>query len=300
MLESWSDVTRAWGAWVLCGILAGLIPFHGVLAYGRLKSAPDPIPTRTKLRLYATIVVMEWALVAVTVAIAHRHGLTLADLGQTLANWRFTLAATTLAFLGLLLLTWFNARQVRRASREDLEATVERARKFVPVGSTEIGAFAFVALTAGICEEILYRGWLVNFLGAVFGSIWIGVIVAAILFGIGHAYQGRQGILATGFLGLVFGGMFVLLKSLVPGQALHAGIDLVNGILAGRIVKRLEREPRPSAAAEQEARPAAEPELSRADPGAREGAADHEAREAAPDSRPGPTSTSPSLSDPPA
>lgn len=254
-LASWRPLVHAWEPWVLCVILAGVVPFHGVLAYGRLKSAPDPIPTRTKLRLYATILVMEWALVAVTVAIGHRHGLTLADLGQTLANWPVTLAATVLSFLGLLLLTGFNMRQVGHASREELETTVERARKFVPVGSTEVLAFAFVALTAGICEEILYRGWLVNFLGAVFGSIWIGVIAAAILFGIGHAYQGRQGIVATGFLGLVFGAMFVLVKSLVPGQALHAGIDLVNGILAGRIVKRLEAEPRPSAAAEQEARP---------------------------------------------
>jgi membrane protease YdiL (CAAX protease family) len=258
-------------------ILAGLVPLHGVLAYGRLRSASDPIPTRTKLRLYATILVLEWALVAVTVAIAHRHGLTLADLGQTLGNWRLTLAVTVLAFVGLLLLTGFNIRQVRHASREELEATVERARKFVPVGSTEVAAFAFVALTAGICEEILYRGWLVHFLGAVFGSIWIGVIAAAILFGIGHAYQGRQGMLATGFLGLVFGSMFVFVKSLVPGQALHAGIDLVNGILAGRIVKGLGAEPRtsaageseqaPSAAAEQEARPAAEPEAHEKAPG---------------------------------
>jgi len=38
---------------------------------------------------------------------------------------------------------------------------------------------------------------------------------------------------------IVFGTMFVLVRSLVPGQVLHAAIDLVNGTLAGRVVKRL-------------------------------------------------------------
>ncbi len=238
-LTLWRPLLHAWDAWVLFLVLTGLVPFHGVLAYGRLSAAPDPIPTKTKLRLYATIVAMEWALVALTVAILHRHGLKLADIGQTLGNPRRSLAVMALGLLGLLALTVFNTRQVRSASREDLIATVRRARKFVPVGSTQVAAFGLVSLTAGICEEILYRGWLVNFVGALTGSIWTGMIASAALFGIGHAYQGRQGIAATGALGLVFGTMFVLVQSLVPGQVIHAAIDIVNGILAGRVVKQL-------------------------------------------------------------
>lgn len=238
-LALWRPLVHSWDAWVLLLVLAGLVPFHGVLAYGRLKAAADPIPTRTKLRLYATIVVMEWALVLLTVAVLRRHGLGLSDVGQTIGSARLSLAVVVLGLLGLLALTVFNTRQIQNASRDELSATVQRARKFVPVGSTEILGFALVSLTAGICEEILYRGWLVNFLGALSGSIWIGMVAAAILFGIGHAYQGRQGIIATGVLGIVFGTMFVLVRSLVPGQVIHAAIDLVNGILAGRVVRRL-------------------------------------------------------------
>jgi membrane protease YdiL (CAAX protease family) len=141
--------------------------------------------------------------------------------------------------VALLALSAFNAGQIQKATRGELSATVQRARKFVPIGLVEVAAFALVSVTAGICEEILYRGWLVSFLGAVSGSIWIGMVLAAVLFGFGHAYQGRQGIVGTGILGLIFGGMFVMVRSLVPGQVIHAAIDLVNGILAGRVVKQL-------------------------------------------------------------
>jgi membrane protease YdiL (CAAX protease family) len=238
-LALWGPLTRSWDAWLLCVVLAGIVPFHGLLAYRRLASTPDPIPTRTKLRLYATIIVMEWTLVILAAVIAHRHGLTPGDLGQTLGNHRLSLAVTLLGLLALLALTRFNTRQIRKATRGELSATVQRARKFVPIGPVEVAGFALVSVTAGICEEILYRGWLVSFLGAAAGSIWIGMVAAAALFGLGHAYQGRQGILGTGILGLLFGAMFVLVRSLVPGEVIHAAIDLVNGILAGRVVQRL-------------------------------------------------------------
>jgi len=238
-LSIWRPVVHSWDGWLMTLILSGLVPFHGVLAYGRLKMVRGVIPTRRKLRLYGTIVAMEWGLVAATFAIARHHGVGARDMGQTIGNARRTLAVTVLGLLGLLALTGFNMHQIRHAGRDELEATVRRARKFVPVNTTQVVAFSAVALTAGICEEILYRGWLVSFMGCLVGSVWVGMILAAVLFGVGHAYQGRQGIAATGTLGILFGTIFVLVKSLVPGQAIHAAVDVVNGILAGRVVKRL-------------------------------------------------------------
>src|SRR5437762_5230961 len=147
-IDAWRSVTHSWEAWVFLLVLSVLVPFHGVLAYGRLKTAVDPIPTQTKLRLYVNIVAMEWALVLVAMVLMHRHGLTFANLGQTRGDTRRTLLVTAGGFLVLLGLTALNVKQIRHASREELEATVERARKFVPVGGTEIAAFAVVAFTA--------------------------------------------------------------------------------------------------------------------------------------------------------
>ena len=60
-------------------------------------------------------------------------------------------------------------------------------RKLVPAFGLEMTAFVGVCLTAGLCEELLYRGWLVNVLRVATGSAWVAAVVSAIVFGIGHA-----------------------------------------------------------------------------------------------------------------
>src|SRR5205085_3855684 len=101
-LAIWRPVVHSWDGWLLTLILAGLVPFHGVLAYGRLKMVHGVIPTRRKLRLYGTIVAMEWGLVAATFAVAHHHGVGPRELGQTLGDARRSLSVTVLGLLGLL------------------------------------------------------------------------------------------------------------------------------------------------------------------------------------------------------
>ena len=59
------------------------------------------------------------------------------------------------------------------------------------------------------------------------------LISGAIIFGFGHAYQGKIGIVQTGIYGLIFGGVFIFTKSLITGQVLHVIIDSVNGIIGG-------------------------------------------------------------------
>jgi membrane protease YdiL (CAAX protease family) len=119
---------------------------------------------------------------------------------------------------------------------------MRRAGKILPQTGEECAWFAVVALTAGVCEEILYRGFLPWFVNAQLGAsgmlLGVGYVVAAIVFGLGHAYQGKDGMIVTGVLGLFFGSLAFMVKSLVPGQLLHVAIDLVNGIAVGATLAR--------------------------------------------------------------
>jgi membrane protease YdiL (CAAX protease family) len=72
------------------------------------------------------------------------------------------------------------------------------------------------------------------------GSVWLGLLVSSVIFGLAHAYQGRSGILGTGILGAIFGIVFIVSGSLIPGQLLHTAMDLNNGLALGKVAKRTE------------------------------------------------------------
>jgi len=130
-------------------------------------------------------------------------------------------------------MVYSNIRQIRQMSLEKLETELAPLKMFLPSNKPEFMVFILIAFTAGICEELLYRGWLQNLLAYGTGSAWIGLVMGAVIFGFGHSYQGKIGIVQTGIYGLLFGGVFIFTKSLVAGQVLHVIIDSVNGIVGG-------------------------------------------------------------------
>jgi membrane protease YdiL (CAAX protease family) len=78
----------------------------------------------------------------------------------------------------------------------------------------------FLALLAigwvvgGFLEELAFRGFVVGrvhwLLGSSPAGAWIAVLVAAIPFGLAHAYQGAAGMIATGLAGFAMGAIYVL------------------------------------------------------------------------------------------
>jgi len=85
-----------------------------------------------------------------------------------------------------------------------------------------------LALTAGICEELLFRGFLFRYLHEIVPALppMCILLVAAAVFGINHLYQGFIGALGTAFLAILFGVMFVGTGNLALPMALHALLDL--------------------------------------------------------------------------
>jgi membrane protease YdiL (CAAX protease family) len=109
----------------------------------------------------------------------------------------------------------------------------------LPATVREARVFTGVAITAGICEEVLYRGYLLWYLQ----SLGLGrgaVVVAIVAFGLAHAYQGIRGIGGTGVTGAVAMGLYLLTGSLVAPIVLHATVDLANGLMMYRASQRTE------------------------------------------------------------
>ena len=105
-----------------------------------------------------------------------------------------------------------------------------------PQTPTENRLFDMVSITAGVCEEILYRGLLLATLVSLVGT-WPAVAITSLIFGLGHASQGISGIVKTGLIGLVLALLTVSSGSLFIAIALHAVVDLTSGRIMGRALR---------------------------------------------------------------
>jgi membrane protease YdiL (CAAX protease family) len=105
-----------------------------------------------------------------------------------------------------------------------------------PQTRAENHLFGMVSITAGVCEEILYRGLLLATLVPLVGT-WPAVAISSLIFGIGHAYQGISGIAKTGLVGLVLALLTVFSGSLFIAIVLHAVIDLASGRIMGKALR---------------------------------------------------------------
>jgi len=108
----------------------------------------------------------------------------------------------------------------------------------LPRTAGERRLFTLVGVTAGVCEEWLYRGFFLAVVAALAGGppTCVLVLVAAAAFGLAHAYQGRAGIVTTGALGGVMAGLYLQTGSLLLPVLLHAAIDLRFLLVPARVL----------------------------------------------------------------
>lgn len=168
-------------------------------------------------------------------------------LGFSLGNWLSWMVGP--AVLGVVvLLVYAQRRSIMAVPSEKLEKVRRRlgdALAILPRTVREYRWFAAVSVTAGCCEELLYRGFLIWYL-----NHWcppaISLILSCTAFGLAHYYQGRSGILKTGIVGLLMGMVYLLTETLLWPMLAHALIDLGAGwassaLLRGEASETLEK-----------------------------------------------------------
>lgn len=198
-------------------------------AYRRL-SQPDPAWARRWL--WASAIGSQWTLVLVGVALWVASSRSWTSFGFTVPDgWRLWIAVALFLLLAAYHV-WAVATLARSSdARARLRQQLGPLTAVMPHTRTELYWFGGVSLTAGFCEEFLYRGYFIW----VF-SPWLGWWGAAALslpfFAIAHVYQGWNGVLRTAIVGAVLTLVVAILDSLWPAIALHALIDLGAGVMA--------------------------------------------------------------------
>lgn len=82
------------------------------------------------------------------------------------------------------------------------------------------------ALTAGFCEELVYRGYLLKQFRAIIDSTLAAIVLQALVYGLAHLVLPAQMVISVGLLGVLLGVLAVWQRSLVPGMILHVGVGL--------------------------------------------------------------------------
>ena len=101
-------------------------------------------------------------------------------------------------------------------------------RFMLPTTRSQRLLWVLVCLSAGIGEEWVYRGFVLHYLTAAWPGLagWAVIVAAAMLFGIGHAYQGWRGILITAVVGLLLSVLYLGTGNLLLPMLMHVLIDL--------------------------------------------------------------------------
>ncbi|HYM82095.1 MAG TPA: type II CAAX endopeptidase family protein [Candidatus Limnocylindria bacterium] len=218
---------------ILFLVLALLFPVRaGLFGYRRLRLAPEPEIPVVRMALYREAILLQWTLAALVFAFWLQQGRPIGGLGLTAwPNWGLAVALVGVATAIVIVL---RQRSQILASDEALARVrnqVAHVERLLPRSVEELQWFYRVSITAGICEEVLYRGYVIWYLGQWMGPL-AAMVGSAVVFGCGHVYQGPRGMLATGAVGLVLGVLYLATGTIYVGMVVHALIDMHSGHLA--------------------------------------------------------------------
>jgi len=132
----------------------------------------------------------------------------------------------TFILLALFVRIWYLRHRAAQVAQYDRKTHLVPVNYFIPLTAHERVVYTLAALSVAICEEVVFRGWLMDVLHGVAGLTGGTLILtAALLFGLGHYAAGYLGILITGLIGLVLCGLYVATGSLLVPIILHFLID---------------------------------------------------------------------------
>jgi membrane protease YdiL (CAAX protease family) len=226
-----------WDIWLIFLVLGVILPWRGRARMKKLLAMPL-VSTMERLALYASTIAFQWFAVAVVAWRAWEHGFTASQLGLTIHNRSRILVASIVGAATIAALQWLNLRRVGKTpveSRGSLQALAER---ILPQSTVELLLYLALAITAGLCEEFLYRGFAMAVLVHVGLQAWAAILISSVLFGLAHSYQGRGGVVMTLLIGTILGTSRIAYDCLVPAIFWHSAVDVVAGTLGPRYLTR--------------------------------------------------------------
>src|ERR1700676_5556129 len=147
-----------WDFWLIFVFLGVVVPWRGRVRLQRLLEKPA-VSSREKIKLYAGTIAGQWLLVGVVAWRCDARGLRASDLGLG-SPWRIRLMVGALVGAAVLCtLHWLRLKKAGKMHGTAVDSMRKLAVRILPASRAELISYIGLALTAGICEEFLYRGF---------------------------------------------------------------------------------------------------------------------------------------------
>jgi len=196
-------------------------------------------------RHYAVCIVVPWLNVGMVAIIGLLANRSLASIGLTLNHLmpNATLLTATFIIAGAVVVLLMTAA-IHVAGPKVIEQMRHKMPRFIqtlPHTTRERAIFLLVALTAGISEEILFRGFGIAYIRWLWPSadrISI-IVIIGIVFGLAHYGQGRPTMAFAGIAGGAFGWVTLATGTLVPAIVVHSLLDIRASLFPAELTERL-------------------------------------------------------------
>tara|TARA_R110000751_G_scaffold287442_1_gene392198 strand:+ start:57194 stop:57919 length:726 start_codon:yes stop_codon:yes gene_type:complete len=209
-----------------------LNPLYIYLSYEQEKQSVIANPDM-RVVMYRTWMLHLWLPVMLLMVIINQTAISLNDIGL---HWHWDLA-NQLGVGGLIVICGyflFSLKQLNKNTHEHptIRKQIAYVQWMTPSNCKEARYFILgLSVSAGICEEILFRGYLMQVLGDYFPTYGV-VIISSLMFGLPHIYQGPIHILRTAIVGATMALLYLYTDSLVIPIILHAMFDMYGGAMA--------------------------------------------------------------------
>jgi membrane protease YdiL (CAAX protease family) len=232
-------------------LLAALVSFYAFMSFagaGQTKRLlRTGIDERARIQTYAATTFGQWIPVIAVFSVVAFSDISLADIGFTLPAFTLNPVITVVVFAAAVLWSSYflymiiaflvsarhrqrrNELLARKAGGDDYYDLVI-ARLMTPKTPREKAWWLPLSLSAGICEEIIFRGALVFLVTSVFPGIplYLTFAIVLALFGLAHFYQGGKGLLYTALVGAFFTLIYIATGTLIFVIAIHFLQDFAN------------------------------------------------------------------------
>ena len=178
--------------------------------------------------VYAVAGLMDWALLYFCWVGAHRSGGNL----HTISGGRWTSWKDLALDVGIAAPFWIVWEGTAYGVHYLLgEGSAKSVASLLPRTPLEVVIWFGLSITAGICEEIAFRGYLQRQLHALTGSITLAILAQAATFGVAHSYQGWRQVIVISVLGVLYGALAAWRRNLRANMIAHAWGDIWEGWL---------------------------------------------------------------------